>query len=182
MRHEKSRDVLDIQAEGLNLINKYCKDLLQHVVPVLKTFVSEKIGTIKDEATAKFANAIKIPTVPAIQEDEKHVSFMCYFSGFCKGSLWLNTKICISGGKYENKTAYCQYFEKSMYLGDVNNMVLESAIDIEKIEENATLNESYTTEGLAQAVAAFKKAKDEMDTAWRKIPDSVRQAKYLSKG
>lgn len=92
----------------------------------------------------------------------------------------LNIKICLNGGKYEDKTYYCQYFEKSIYLGEVdNNQVLVKLNELNEIIESHKLNNFIDIDVELLKINEYKELKTKLDQVLSSIKIDHNNLKYL---
>lgn len=90
------------------------------------------------------------------------------FGGYFDGENY-KLRACISGGKYENHTYYCQYFDRTVYdvfKFDSNGVCLEIRADHVEYK-------TYTVEKYLAANNAVKQAKEEI----KKLEERIRELK-----
>lgn len=178
----KKRNALDIQAEGLNVLNQYALELVNHFIPLLQPLVGSKIKLADGSRSNKFSSLVDRYEKENIKTDnegiKKFISFQYWFD--MSYSLRMHVKICINGGSYDDNSYYCEYIEKSIHLGDIDGQILKCLDTAEKITTSYNLTETFDAYTLYELVENFEQLKTKTREAYSKIPSSVIKAKFLS--
>lgn len=173
------RTTLNIQVEGLNKLKIYSLEILESILPQLETLKGVKILNMTGDKSKKYT------VTPYEKPDEKETNKFTSYQYYIEfgSTIWLKVKICIHGGKYEDNTYYCTYFEQSFYIGKMeqDGMILKEVEPIEKIKEYKVLNNEYTEHGLNDLIKQFEEAKTKAGNLFNQIPEQVRQAMYLNR-
>lgn len=174
------RSTLNIQTEGLSKLKVYSLEILNHILPQLELLKGVKIINM-DGSKAKKNYNIKPYERPNDSVNNVYTSYQYYID--FGSSIWLNVKICINGGSYDDNTAYTNYFEQSYYIGTMeqDGMTLKAVEPIEKVKEYNILSSEYTEEGLNDLINQFEAAKKTASKLFHQIPEQVRQAKFLNR-
>lgn len=182
------RTALDIQAEGLTELNKYTVEILNHIIPQMKKLIGIKILTQQGKSKKWNVTGYEKENVKDVKEnvkgENKFITYS-YYLDFSGSSIWLKSRVCINGGSYDitPANAYCEYLENNIYIGAMqpnDNYTLAEVKEIEAIEHDCKLNESFTEVQLNNLVKQFEVAKDTARDLYNKIPASVKKAKFLS--
>jgi hypothetical protein len=167
-----NRENLTLEIHGKNELTRIILEQLTHVYPQLEKFVGKKINT-QSGKSAKFI--IDFKEIPAklckLTENNFAQNQGCYFN-ITNYSIYLNFKLCFNGGKYEDKTYYCRYFERSVYLGEMDNATLKNLTDLNELindlyqiinidEEQAKLNKYHELKDKLEAVRTTIKVDSE---------------------
>jgi len=171
------KEDLELEIHGKNELNRLCKAELTNIYPYIKEFVGKKIFTQIGSKSAKFK-----PELLDIQAKPFLNGFQNTNGFFCKNydNLMLSIKICLSGGSYDDKTYYCQYVEKYIWIGDLNN-------NSELIKLNE-LDDLFTSNGLNEfidinqeliKIDKYKELKAELDQVLSSIKVNHDNLKYL---
>lgn len=114
-----------------NELNKIIVKEIENIYPQLLPFLNKQVLLSDGKNSKKFKiNFLRIDPEPLNKNDfgRNHI---CYLD-VSNYSIWLKVSLCFSGGKYEDKTYYCSYIDKSVYIGKIDNCVL---IEISKPED-----------------------------------------------
>lgn len=161
-------------------LNQIIKDTLNDVLPHLSTFVGKKICKV-DGSLMKSAESLKalMPTLKHANGSEYPIAHI----RFEYRTIIIYFKICKSGGSYDDKpsTAYCEYFERSVTIGQVPNQVLEGVNNYDDIIVGYNLNKEplNVLEEMAK-VEKFKELKAELDELYRSIDSVIRDDQNIS--
>jgi hypothetical protein len=172
------RNKLDIQAEGLNILNAYGIEVLTHIHPQLELLKGKKVVLADGSKSAKWnvtqykKEDVKVPGV-------KFISYQYYFK-FSAYSVWLELKICIHGGSYDDQTYYCEYFEKSLHLGELKEQTLSTVNELRQMIKTNALQETFTETGLQDVVKQYDQMKSKTRDLYYSIPESVKKACFIS--
>jgi hypothetical protein len=129
---------LKLEIHGKNEINRIALNQINHIYPQLQKFVGKKINTLNGKS-AKFIIDFKKEDANICQlTDNDYASNQgCYFE-FGRSAIYLHIRLCFNGGKYDDHTYYCQYFEKTIYLGDMENNELKNLVSLESLIKDLT--------------------------------------------
>jgi len=147
------RSPLSITIQGNNALRSTTIDLLTLMLPILKTIIGMKLFTTTGEKTKKLA-AIEFPTATPPQS-EGHTSYKWYFD-VQYNQLRLNISVCVNGGDYEKKTTYCEYFNKTIELGEVQFNSLISVKTLENLTTHYDLKPLPKEEHILQLIEAYR--------------------------
>jgi hypothetical protein len=126
-----------IDIYGLNRINEISMNLVEQIIPQLKEYLNQKIITKSDRPL--FLSKIKFnyDRQPVNEKEGDHFNTTTAHIDLSYGSnIWLKVKTCLNGGEYDAKpysTYYCQYFEKTIYIGEIKEQILTQLKETEDI-------------------------------------------------
>jgi hypothetical protein len=123
-----------LEVHGRNELNRVGNLFANEYVKQLESFLNQKIVTIQG-FTKKFKDTILKNHQHKVKPLENGFAQVTRnFLDAKYGSLYLCFTICLNGGQYENKTNYCKYFEKDIYLGELDEQTKTILTKIAKIE------------------------------------------------
>ena len=158
---------MELEIHGRNELKRLLLVELNNIYPQLEKFVGHRIST-QTGKSAKF-NISFLRTKPNSFTDcdysQNHVTYL-KDSG---SSLWLYLKICLNGGKYENKTYYCDYFDEEIYIGKVENHILTSLDSLNDIINRSDLNMVINIDEEKEKIKKYKTLKTELESLKRSI-------------
>lgn len=137
-----------MQIHGQNELNRISRIMAKQYTAQLPEFLNKKIGT-NDGFTKKFTETIVKPVVEPIAFKGGFASLHWGHLEIRWGNIYLCVSLCLNGGKYEDKTYYCQYFEKRIQLGvmaenDNNILIRVCDVDVDndfsQVDYQETLN------------------------------------------
>ena len=172
-----SKNNLILEIHGNNELNRIMLEQITHIYPQLEKFVGKKINTLNGKS-AKFI--IDFKSIPAkvckLTKNDFASNQGCYFN-ITNYSIYLNFKLCFNGGEYADKTYYCKYFEKGIYLGEIDSMTLKSLLSFEEITKNL---ENYLDIDKEQAkLDKYAELKKQLEAVRETIKVSSDFYKYL---
>lgn len=172
----KKRGSLSIQIEGQNELNSYAKKVLTEVLPELKKLIGQKILLADGNKSKKFI----IPSHGSedTKGENKHIGRQYWFD-FGNPSTWIKVKICINGGSYGDNTAYCVYFEKSIYIGETKLQAITKLEEYENIVKSYELDKVFYEDNMMALIAAYKETKEQANKLLRQIPEQIQGSEYL---
>lgn len=159
---EHTKKGLILEIHGKNEINRIGKEILTDLLPQLQKYVGIKIDTQKG-FSSKFKYKILEPSVKPLEVGH-FASLHNYYLDCGNFDLKLKVKICLNGGKYEDKTYYCQYFDQVFYLGIMENLTLISLESLEKQIDYYSLNEVINLDNEISKIEEYKTLKKELET------------------
>jgi hypothetical protein len=171
------KEELALEIHGKNELNRLCKAELTNIYPYIKEFVGKKIFTQTGSKSAKFK-----PELLGIQTKPFSNGFQNTSGYFIKryDTLILSIKICLSGGSYDDKTYYCQYHEKSIWIGDLNNdSELIKLNELDDLFITHSLNEFIDINQELIKIDKYKELKAELDKLLTSIKVNHDNLKYL---
>lgn len=167
--------ILDVH--GNNELNRIALLLIACIYPQLLTYLGQKINTLNGKSKKFVINFDKIiPNICNITNKDFASNQLCYID-IDKYSIYLNVKLCFNGGEYENNTYYCQYFEKSIYLGDMENFTLLNLLSLNEITAN--LSNVINIDDEIEKIEKYVKLKNEADKIKNTIKVDYSFYKYL---
>ena len=142
-----------------NLLTEYSNQLINWLNENRDKLIGKKL--LNNDGMSKYFNGL-FSSFPAPVEP--------VFGGYFSGTKY-HIRACVNGGKYENKTYYCQYFDRVLYdvfEFDVNGVCLA-------VRENKSDYPYYTIENYLNSNEAIKQAKKEIEA----IEERIRNLKRL---
>lgn len=122
---------------GQNAVADYAKANLTNLLPQLHKYVGKKIFTTDGSKAKLFVVDMGklVPTSSTLDGDKMHDAGS--YLHYKYGKLCLHQRICIVGDFDKNKVnTYCQYFDRDIELGKVENQVLTSVNNIDEVLKN----------------------------------------------
>ncbi len=150
----------EIDAE--NKLTEYSNRLIDWLNENSQKFIGKKL--LNNDGMSKYFKGIF-----SGMEEPKEPLFGGYFSGEN-----FKLRACINGGSYDNRTYYCQYFDRTVYdvfKFDSNGVCLEIRAD--HVEYPV-----YTVEKYLAANNAVKQAKEDIKKMEEKIRDLKKDFPY----
>jgi hypothetical protein len=168
---------IQLTIAGQNSLNKASLEILQAIVPQVQKFEGKSI-LIATGLSAKFK--IDKPEITADKLPNGFSSCNYYFD-YTRHSLWLKVRVCLNGGSHEAKpsTAYCQYFEVSYHLGEINNTCLVNINTVEAMEKDYKLNTPIVENEERAKINRLAELAEELKQAKRSIRISEDIYKHL---
>jgi hypothetical protein len=121
-------NALALQVHGQNEVNRILYETASDLLPQLEQYIGKKIFT-QTGKSAKFSCTFKEVKINPFQSGNKGGDFTLITDRQLiekSDGLILVIGICLNGGLYEDKTYYCQYFENTVYLGQVKENILQN--------------------------------------------------------
>ena len=168
---------LELNIEGTNELNKFSIESLKNVLPKITALKGVSI-LLKDGKTGKKFNIER--GNQSTQLKDKYISSQYWFD-ISEYSIWLKVKICINGGSWELKppTAYCNYFENSIYIASMKDGAINETVELETIIKNFDLDKTINIKESLKQVEQYKELKKKADELYNSIPEYVKKAEYL---
>jgi len=126
-------DTFKMQIHGQNELNRVSQIMAKQYTAQLPEFLNKKIGT-NDGFTKKFTEKVIKPDVKPVPFENGFASLHWGHLEIKWGNLYLMVSVGLHGGKYEDRTYYCQYFEKRIQLGvmdEKDNNILIKVCDVD---------------------------------------------------
>lgn len=126
----RNENAIKLEIHGKNELNRIAGLEIANVLPQLEKYLNTKIETLQGFSKKFVINFLK-PTPQPLDNGfaQNHGAYLtCSY-----GSLRLHVKLCFNGGKHENKTYYCQYFDRTYHLADIKDNVLTKVENIDKV-------------------------------------------------
>ncbi len=177
------RSQLSIDVQCNNTLKNSIKELLPLLMTALAPFIGVKIfGSGGGGASKKFEDCKWPEKSVKYNIDGVWVSFS-YYLKFYYNQLQLCTTVCISGGSHDTKpsTAYCQYTDKNLILGEVINGVLTSLDSTEALIKSHGLNDTITEAELTQLIVNYRESLKITEALKNKIPHCFAHERYAIK-
>ena len=128
----------ELDVFGKNELNRLALVEINNILPQLEKYIGSKINTLN--GFSKKFNIEHLDLKPNPYNNGFAMLHRCYLT-LSYHTLKLEFSICFNGGKYEDHSYYCRYFDKTYYLGESkDNMVLDSIYPIENIIKSETIN------------------------------------------
>ncbi len=178
---------LELEIHGQNELKKLAKYALIKLIQLLNLYIDKKLFTSKG-LTTKAQQDINILE---LLKDFKltpltkgFVSLHFNYLTFSYQSLTLKIGICLNGGSYDvtPKTAYCQYFDQTFYIGKMSEKdgtILKEVDSIDKLIANYELNMLTSVERELLLIKEWKEAKAQIETIEKKISVPKDTYKYM---
>jgi len=167
---------LQISVMGLNELNKYVIEQLTALLPQINGYVGQKILLSGGDLAAKF----KV-SKPGQVKEKKNLYFLDNHGYFdpSTSSLWIKFRTCINGGSYENRTAFTEYFDQHIYIGNIENNVLMECKGLKDILKSYELRTDLTVSEIKYKINMFEQAKSEAEMCLKSIPVHIQKSQYL---
>jgi hypothetical protein len=147
---------------------------LPKVKAVLRPCIGQKIQKADCSLLKKIQEQIKLDdtekVIPLREGGFAHIHWLYVKSSAY--SLWLECSLCFSGGKYEDKTYYCQYKSNSVWIASVSNGILCPLNGIDSLPE---INDEAEQNNLLNAI----RLKKEYEAALSLLLPATKEANYL---
>jgi hypothetical protein len=168
---------LKLEIHGKNELNRIVLEQLIHIYPQLEKFIGKKINTLNGKSAKFIIDFLNFnANVCKLTDNDFASNQGCYFS-ISNYSICLNFKLCFNGGKYEDKTYYCQYFEKSIYLGEMDNTTLKNLTDFDNLTKDLTKVLDFDEE--QAKLNKYHELKEKLETVRETIKVDSEFYKYL---
>lgn len=153
---------LKLRVHAKNQLNSILIEELKNIVPQLKKYEGQKIvnadGSICKKTPINYIRKNPVPFESGSASN--HITYL----DITKSSIWLKVSICLNGGKYEDKTAYCIYSETTVFVCDLLNENTPTRIlEVEEIIKNNNLSTDINEEIEASKIQKCKDLKNELD-------------------
>jgi hypothetical protein len=172
----KKLSSLRISVMGLNELHAYAIAQLTAILPQITSYLGQKIVLSGGELAAKFKVA-----KPGQIKEKKTLYFLDnngYFSP-SGSSLWIRFRTCINGGSHDDRTAFCEYFDIEVYIGQIEDQELKSVYSLEQIIKGYKLRTDLTVGEMEVCITNFNKAKEQAQEALNLIPRHIQNNQYL---
>ena len=166
---------LTIAVEGINKRNEYAISVLKESLPEMEKLIGQKVLLSGGLKSAKFT--LKNGNIEK-QEGGQHESYSHFFD-VGEYSIWLKVKICLNGGSYEDRTAYCNYFEQSYYIGEVKNQILTKVETLEAKIKDYQLTTVINEFDVLYLVGKYKQEQEQADKTKALIPQEIKALNYI---
>lgn len=174
---EKVKNALELEVHKQNEFNKAIKLEIANVLKQLVPFVGKKIFTLSGNAKGFNIEFLR-PEITPFKD-----GFGCVDSDYLTmkyKKLVLVFRTCMNGGQYENKTAYTQYTDRTVELGEMDDSgKLLSLFQYDDIIASYGFDNLMDVEQEVQAITAYLEAKKLADTLQRKIKVDSSYYRYL---
>ena len=164
---------LKVQIEALNEMNQIFSDVLPKIKEALNPFIDKKILKVDGYLTKEVKTIID----KILSQFDTDKGTRIYLDTTCY-SLWLKLTVCKSGGSYDNKTYYCQYFSESVYIGKTEYQKL---IEVDINHNAKEYNEPEILSLIKKYEVIKGKYEIEIDSLNRSIPSQIRESYHLKK-
>ena len=165
---------LELEVHGKNELNRIILLELNNIYPQLESFIGKRITTQTGKSAKFIINFLKTNPLP-LKDGFAQNSYTFIDAG--TSSLWLKVKICINGGSYENRTAYCEYYEHDVYLGTIKDNILVLLDSISEIIERTKIDKTIDVEEEQIKIEKYKQMKKELES----LKSSIKVDEYFYK-
>ena len=127
------KDKIFMENENIKVCNIFDKKIKEY----FKKYLNEKVVKIDNSLIKKihddleFKNIVNEKNYNVTPLKNGHSQLHIYVS-YHYTSLTATIKICFNGGTYEDKTYYCVYIERTVYIGKIEQGILK---EIEPIQQ-----------------------------------------------
>lgn len=128
----------ELQTYGKNELKRVAKIEIENILPQLIKYVGKQIETQSGFSKKFVINKVEPKPIP--MAGGFATLQLCYLRRSYE-SLCLELSICLSGGKYEDKTYYCQYFQRSFHIANMDRFNLTEVLSFEQVVNNNHLDE-----------------------------------------
>jgi len=112
-----------------NELLKIHNKLTEKVIPQLQEFMGKKITTLKG-LSSKVTDKIHFPDFNVIPLKDGYAKLnYCYLYSYYN-SLYIKYSIVFNGGSYDDNTYYCDYRDSILYVGNINDNILDKICEI----------------------------------------------------
>lgn len=170
---------LTVITEGKLELNKIIKDTLKVVLPALEKFQGKKISKT-DASLMKSVESLKalMPTLKRADGSSYPIARI----NFQYNEIQIVFRICKSGGSYDvtPSTAYCEWFERSVCIGQTHNQVLVGVDNYNSIVSAYDLDKKpLNIDDQMTKVEEFKKLQKELHDLYYSIDSAIRDDQYI---
>lgn len=151
-----------LENEARRIINKDMVSVLDVAKKYKDVAVINKDGSI----LKKLGEEIK-PLLNREQEIKQYsqdskTTIQYYFLNHSNYNLWIDISLNIVGGSYETKDYYCLYWQKTLYVADLDNRILK-VVSEHKTQEQINADEQINLLNEAKSKQEeYKQAKDKL--------------------
>lgn len=183
MKTQTKKTALQIKIESLNMLNTFSSEKIKELFPILNKYIGKKINVAND----KISKPLQADIEKLQYQQKGHTKDKTYFDinfwvTVSKYSLYLNTKICINGGSYDDQSYFCQYTENFYFLGQIKDNVLTEVKDINwLVESGYDLKKDYTEEQISALINEYKELKNKAANVLKQIPNEIIKIEYLNR-
>lgn len=162
-----------IDVHGNNQLKIAAYNELQNILPQIEKFVGKRIETQTGKSAKFQINFLgkDLNKISPIKENDFATAHNYYLS-VEYGQLYLEMKICLHGGSYDDKTHYCQYFNQNYWIGRVDKTsgVLLELDSLEKVVSDYGLDTFINLEEEEKKINEY-----------RELAKQLRELKYSIK-
>lgn len=162
----------------MNAINEYSETLVNFLLPELQKYIGKRIFLVNGTK----AKIFELPELERsdVKEADKYIGYS-YYINEQYNKVCLHVRVRINGGSYDVRpsTAYCQYNDRTIELGDTENGILKTVDTLEKIVTSWELSKRYSEETIQAQIARFKEAKKAAEALLSVIPYEVIEIERL---
>jgi hypothetical protein len=155
--------------EGQNELKNLIKETLKNILPKLNDLGNKPIfktdGSLRKNTEFLKDSLLKYMGHP--------ISYL--FDSY--GTLSISFKICLTGGSFDDRTNFCEYFSQTIHLVDLNTKELMS---FDQIVDYYNLNKVLGKETELKKVKDFEQKKEELRELYISIDSKVIDNKYLN--
>lgn len=158
---------LELQAYGKNELRRIARIEIENVLPQLQKYIGKQINT-QSGMSKKFVITKLDPKPQPMPGGFASLHVNSISTSY--NSLVLKMSICLSGGKYEDKTYYCQYFDQTFYIGEMNVFTLVKVCEFKEVANNGQLDDLIVVNEEVEKIERFKQLEEEV----RKLKYSIK--------
>jgi hypothetical protein len=149
----------ELEVHGKNELKKVALFEITNILLQLPQYLTKRIDT-QAGLSKKFVVNLSKPK-PEPLKDGYGMTTSCYLS-ISYGELVLHTKICLNGGSYEDRTNYCQYFNRTFVIGKVENFCLTEIYTLDSIVKDYGLDVLINLEAELLKIARYNELEAEL--------------------
>jgi hypothetical protein len=149
----------ELQVHGKNELKRIAAIQIENVLKQLPQYLGKRIDTQSGKSKKFVVNMLDIKPIAL---PNGFASLHLNYVSISHSEITLKLSICLSGGKYEDRTYYCQYFDRTFYLGRVENFCLAEVYTLENIIKDYGLYQIIVLDAELQKIAKLKQLEDEV--------------------
>jgi hypothetical protein len=157
----------ELQVHGLNELKKVGKAEIENVIPQLSQYLGKQILTQTGLSKRFVVNFVELKPNPLPE------GFAANHHAYIKveyKSVKLYVKLCFNGGKYDDRTYYCQYFDDVYYLGETDERGVLTVVESAKeVIEGRKLNDVINYDEQLKLIEEYKAMESKLSDLKHKI-------------
>lgn len=169
------KTALEIKVQALNMLNSYAKTYFEQATKHFEQFIGVEPYKVDGSLKAKYV--IKFEPCEGNTTDGTHYHVHAWIRERIYG-LYLEVKICINGGSYDEKpvTAFCQYENLSLLICNIEDGKLATR-DIQSYDFSVQYNEGQ----ILKAADNVKQAAEKYEAVLKTVPHYFRDILYIER-
>jgi hypothetical protein len=150
----------ELEVHGKNELKRIALAEIKNILPQLVQYLNKRIDT-QTGLSKKFVINFSKPKPEPLKDG--FGMLQCSFLTVNYETLILRLSFCLNGGSYEDRTYYCQYFDRTFEIAKVENFNLTEIFNIDNIIKSYGLNDIIDLEEEEKKIAKCKELQEELD-------------------